>query len=67
MNDVGPLDPRQGPPIAFRRVGKRWFLGNRPARIASEIIEENGRVTIAEFGAAGEIVETEILRETKAA
>ena len=62
MNDVGPFDPRQGPAIPFRRVGNRWFIGNRPTRVASEIIEETGRVTIVELGAAGDVVETTVVR-----
>ena len=63
MNDIGPFDPRPGSPITFRRVGNRWFIGNRQTRVASEIIEENGRVTIFELGAAGDVVETTVVRE----
>ena len=67
MNDVGPLDPRQGPAIPFRRVGNRWFLGNRPTRIRSEIAEnDNGEVTVTQFSADGSAAEVTVIRERAA-
>ena len=43
MSDVNPLDPVSGPRVSFRRSGNRWFLGNRPTRLALEIAEnDNG-------------------------
>ena len=50
MIEIKPLDPSPGDAIPFRRVGKRWFIGNRPARVASEIIEEDGRIVVVEVG-----------------
>ncbi len=51
--DVSPLDPISGPSIPFRRVGKCWFLGNRPARVASEIVEIDGRIEVRELDDTG--------------
>ncbi len=61
-----PLDPKPGEPIPFRRVGNRWYLGNRPARVASEIIEENGRITVIELGSNGEDIDAIVVRERAA-
>lgn len=58
-----PLDPRPGEPIPFRRVGNIWYLGNRPARVSSEIIEDNGTVTVVEIGSRGEAIDAWVLRE----
>lgn len=38
--NVHPLDPVAGPPIRFAKVGNRWHIGNRPTRLAAEIIED---------------------------
>ena len=57
---VNPLDPRLGEIIPFRRVGKLWFLGNKPARVASEIVEDGGRVVVIEDGDVGDAT---VLRE----
>lgn len=50
MTDRCHLDP--APPISpvrFRRQGNRWFLGNRPTRLALEIAEnDNGELQFAE-------------------
>ena len=54
MNDVGPLDPKPGPPIRFARSGNRWLLGNRPTRVPAEIIETTGVVV--------EKIELDVLR-----
>lgn len=66
MTDIKPLDPSPGPPVAFVRVGKRWFIGNRPARVASEIVEDDGRVTVFEIGAHGEDIDATVVREKAA-
>lgn len=66
MTRVNTLDPNPGEMIPFRRVGNRWFLGNRPARVASEIIEENGRITVVEIGSNGEDVDATVVRERAA-
>ena len=60
MNDVSPLDPQPGPPIPFRRSGKRWFLGNRPTRLAREIVETDDGLFITDFDPeTWEVVEQE--------
>lgn len=49
MSDVNPLDPVSGPRVSFRRSGNRWFLGNRPTRLALEIAEnDNGELEFTE-------------------
>ncbi len=57
MSTVNHLDPEPGPAIPLRRVGKRWLLGNRPARAAAEIVEEGDRVVIFELGDNGEVID----------
>lgn len=47
MNDEHSLDPQPGPVIPFRRSGKYgWTLGNRPTRLAREIIETETGETV---------------------
>lgn len=66
MTRVNTLDPNPGEMIPFRRVGNRWFLGNRPARVASEIIEVDGRITVVELGSRGENIDAIVVRERAA-
>lgn len=61
MNDVNHLDPIPGPPIPFRRNGNVWSLGNRPTRLAAEVVEtESGERQITIFDpVTWEVVEEE--------
>mgnify|MGYP003386282926 CR=1 FL=1 len=57
------IEPQVSERLQFVKVGGRWHLGNRPTRVRSEIAEnDNGEVTVTEFGPDGAVAEVTVLR-----
>lgn len=53
----------QSEPMPFRLVGRRWVLGNRPARVASMLsVNDNGELVCEEIDArTGKVLERYVL------
>jgi len=59
MDAVNPLDPVIGHPIRFAKVGSRWMIGNRPTRLAADIVDTDHCVVVVEIDpATGNEVDT---------
>lgn len=62
IGPVSALDPILGQPVPFRRSGKRWLVGNAPARLALEVAEnDNGEIVFIDVDpATGALVAVDI-------